>query len=56
MIGEKMNREKVDCREDCCGNCVHSFETDIEGFVICQIDDSSRYDDMLCDQYEWNLK
>jgi hypothetical protein len=51
-----MDTEKVDCREDCCGNCEHSIKTDIEGWVICQFDDRSRDDDMLCERYEWNLK
>ena len=47
---------ELDCREDCCGNCVHSIQTDIDGLVICQIDDHSKDDDMVCDQYEWNMK
>lgn len=51
-----MDKEKVDCREDCCGNCVHSHKTDIEGLVICMVDGHSKDDDMVCDEYEWNLK
>lgn len=47
---------ELDCREDCCGNCEHSIQTDIPGLVICQWDNRSKDDDMVCDKYEWNLK
>jgi len=47
---------ELDCREDCCRNCIHAIQTDVDGWVVCQIDNRSKDEDMVCDRYEWNVK
>lgn len=56
LVEKVYQKGRQDGRKDCCGNCEHSIQTDIHGLVICQRDDRTRDDEMICDKYERNLK